>query len=257
MPGRSKATACSMNILLVEDDAGVGRFVERGLLACGYDVRWERDGSRVMDLLAKDCFSGAVIDLGLPDCDGIDLCRAIRDVESQLPVLMLTARGSLQDRLEGFAVGADDYLPKPFAFDELVARLGAIVRRGAANVSSDPHFGTLSIDVAKGAALIGDDSLTLSRREFALLSALVARGGEVATRAALSAAVWGTEDVSENALDVYVSYLRRRLAKHPAAPAIATVRGVGFKLAISGAERTTAKADPFAPQIRPKERSVR
>lgn len=228
-----------MNILLVEDDAGVGRFVERGLLACGYDVLWERDGSRVMDLLAEHRFSGAVIDLGLPDCDGIDLCRAIRDAGRQLPVLMLTARGGLQDRLDGFAVGADDYLPKPFAFEELVARLGAIVRRGAAAVSLYPHFGTLSIDVARGAAFIGGDSLTLSSREFALLSALVARGGEVATRAALAKAVWGEEEVSENALDVYVSYLRRRLSQHSDAPAIATVRGVGFRLAVSRTEGST------------------
>lgn len=219
-----------MNILLVEDDPGIGRFVTRGLTACGYRVAWERDGSRALELLAGDGFSAALIDLGLPDCDGLDLCRTLRSTGRQVPVLMLTARGALQDRLDGFAAGADDYLPKPFAFDEMVARLHAIVRRGAPAAPSEPRFDTLTIDAARGVAQVGDKNVPLSRREFALLGALVAQGGGVVPRAALAQAVWGSDEVSDNALDVYVSYVRRRLARLPGAPAIATARRVGFRL---------------------------
>lgn len=232
-----------MNILLVEDDPGIGRFVTRGLTACGYRVAWERDGSRALELLAGNGFSAALIDLGLPDCDGLDLCRTLRSAGRQVPVLMLTARGALQDRLDGFAAGADDYLPKPFAFDEMVARLTAIVRRGAPAVAAEPRFGTLSIDVSRGAARVGEENVPLSRREFALLSVLVAQGGGVVTRAALAQAVWGSDEVSDNALDVYISYVRRRLAQHTGAPAIATARGVGFRLVAAepaSAQRTSA-----------------
>lgn len=232
-----------MNILLVEDDPGIGRFVTRGLTACGYRVAWERDGSRALELLAGDGFSAALIDLGLPDCDGLDLCRTLRSTGRQVPVLMLTARGALQDRLDGFAAGADDYLPKPFAFDEMVARLNAIVRRGAPAAPAEPRFGTLSIDVSRGAAKVGEENVTLSRREFALLSALVAQGGGVVTRTALVQAVWGSEEISDNALDVYISYVRRRLSRHLGAPTIATARGVGFRLVAAdpaSSQRTSA-----------------
>lgn len=219
-----------MNVLLVEDDPGIGRFVTRGLAAHGYRVAWERDGARVLDLLAADGFAAALIDLGLPDGDGLQLCRALRAGGRQIPVLMLTARGTLQDRLDGFAAGADDYLPKPFAFDELVARLAAITRRGTPVPPPSARFGSLTLDPARQGAAVGDALIPLSRREFALLRALVDRAGAVATRDVLAQAVWGSDAVTDNALDVYVSYVRRRLADHAAAPVLETVRGVGFRL---------------------------
>lgn len=235
-----------MNVLLVEDDPGIGRFVTRGLAAKGYRVAWERDARRALDLLAGNGFAAALIDLGLPDCDGLDLCDALRSAGRTTPVLMLTARGSLQDRLDGFAAGADDYLAKPFAFDELVARLAALIRRATPPRAANPRFGVLEIDTAHARATVSGEAVALSQREFALLAALVAKGETVA-RAALIAAVWGDAAVSDNVLDVYVGYVRRRLAAHPAAPAIRTVRGAGFRLEAQNASRTPACTDRGAP----------
>lgn len=220
-----------MNILLVEDDAGIGRFVTRGLAALGYRVAWERDGSRALNLLAGQSFAAALIDLGLPDCDGLDLCRNLRSSGRDVPVLMLTARGALQDRLDGFAAGADDYLPKPFAFDEMVARLSAIVRRSAPAPAAPPGFGALTLDPPRQSASVDGAPVPLSRREYALLDTLVSEGGGIVSRDALVQAVWGSDAVSDNALDVYVSYVRRRLGEHRHAPKIITVRGSGFHLA--------------------------
>lgn len=220
-----------MNVLLIEDDAGIGRFVSRGLTARGYRVAWERDGSRAVALLSGGAFTAVLLDLGLPDGDGLELARSLRRAGNGVPILMLTARGALQDRLDGFNAGADDYLPKPFAFDELLARLAVLVRRGAPPAISQPRFGTLVLDPLRHAASVGDRPLPLSRREFALVAALVAHGGAVVSRADLTQAVWGAEPVSDNALDVYVGYVRRRLAELDGAPTLATVRGVGFRLA--------------------------
>ena len=217
-------------ILLVEDDPGIGRFVTRGLTARGYRVAWERDGSRAVALLAGSGFAAVLLDLGLPDGDGLEVARALRRARNGVPILMLTARGALQDRLDGFEAGADDYLPKPFAFDELVARLAVLVRRGSPPEASPPGYGALELDPIRHAARVGERPVALSRREYALLAALVAHGGAVVRRADIAAAVWEAGAVSDNALDVYVGYVRRRLADHPAAPAIKTVRGVGFQL---------------------------
>ncbi|MFD1786499.1 response regulator transcription factor [Sphingomonas floccifaciens] len=219
-----------MNVLLIEDDPGIGRFVTRGLAAKGYRVAWERDGSRAAALLASNGFSAVLLDLGLPDGDGLDLARSLRSSGIVVPILMLTARGALQDRLDGFAVGADDYLPKPFAFDELVARLAVLIRRGTPAVARPLRFGALELDPERHAARVGPAAVPLSRREYLLLAALVAHGGDTVSRASLSAAVWEDEAVSDNALDVYVGYVRRRLAEQPGAPVIVTVRGTGFRL---------------------------
>jgi DNA-binding response OmpR family regulator len=219
-----------MNVLLIEDDPGIGRFVTRGLAAKGYRVAWERDGSRAAALLASNGFSAVLLDLGLPDCDGLDLARSLRSAGIVVPILMLTARGALQDRLDGFAVGADDYLPKPFAFDELVARLAVLIRRGTPAMARPLRFGALELYPERHAARVGEAAVPLSRREYLLLAALVAQGGDTVSRASLSAAVWEDEAVSDNALDVYVGYVRRRLAEQPDAPVIVTVRGTGFRL---------------------------
>ena len=223
-----------MNILLIEDDPGIGRFVTRGLTAHGYRVAWERDGSRAASLLAGSGFAAVLLDLGLPDGDGIALARALRAAGNGVPILMLTARGALQDRLDGFAAGADDYLAKPFAFDELVARLAALLRRSTATPSTPPRLGALELDPARHAARVGNAPVPLSRREYLLLAKLVAHGGATVPRADLVAAIWEDEPVSDNALDVYVGYVRRRLAERPGAPIIVTVRGQGFRLTEAG-----------------------
>lgn len=219
-----------MNILLVEDDPGIGRFVSRGLTAEGYAVDWRRIGSGVDAALAGDSYAAAVLDLGLPDMDGLDLCRALRRDGIDVPVLMLTARASLDDRLDGFRMGADDYLPKPFAFAELLARLNVLVRRGQFGRRL-LKVGALTLDLDRRQATIGTVAATVSPREFDLLVFLAERAGDIVTRAALLDGVWGQEaDRTENNVDVYIGYLRRRIAGIVGAPTIATIRGKGFRL---------------------------
>lgn len=221
-----------MNILLVEDDPGIGRFVSRGLIAEGYTVDWEREGAGVAERLGNAPYAAAVLDLGLPDMDGVDLCRDLRDAGVDTPVLMLTARTTLQDRLDGFRVGADDYLSKPFAFDELLARLKVLMRRGLARPVKLVSLGAMTLDIDRRTVTIGGANVTVSPREFDLLAFLTERAGKLVTRAALLDGVWGMDaDRTENNVDVYVGYLRRRIAGIPGAPSIATVRGQGFRLA--------------------------
>lgn len=216
-----------MKILLVEDDPGIGRFVTQGLTTKGYQVQWERLAGPVPQVLKQDSFGAVLLDLGLPDGDGLDLCASLRRKGVTTPILMLTARGTLQDRLEGFESGADDYLPKPFAFDELVARLRAIVRRGAGERVT---LGTLTLDTGTREARVSDRTLTLGRREFDLLARLAAAAGAIVPRATLIDAVWGDAEVSDNALDVAAGHVRRALAAHPDAPMLETLRGRGLRL---------------------------
>jgi len=221
-----------MNILLVEDDIGIGRFVRRGLSMRGYEVVTTREGLKAVDLLRSGNFAALILDRGLPDCDGLDLCRQLRDAAIRVPIIMLSARGTLQDRLDGFECGADDYLPKPFAFDELAARLSAITRRVPDPASEPVRFWNLVLDPRGRTARVEDRPLSLSPREFDLLAALARAGGTVVTRQKLLAGVWGGEaEVSDNVLDVYIGYLRRHLGRNEGAPSIETQRGQGFRLA--------------------------
>jgi len=222
-----------MNILLVEDDAGIGRFIHRGLSLRGYTVTLERDGRRTEELVRAGDFAALILDRSLPDCDGADLCRRLRDASIGVPILMLTARGTLQDRLDGFASGADDYLPKPFAFDELVARLNAVIRRVPVSPSTQIEWQGLILEPQGRTASIDGQALPLSPREFDLLRELTRAGGEIVSRDQLLTAIWGDEaEVTDNALDVYVGYVRRRLAACGNRLAIATHRGRGFSLRI-------------------------
>ena len=220
-----------MNILLVEDDPGIGRFVSRGLTAEGYVVEWLQAGRRAPERLRARVFAAAILDLGLPDIDGMELCSALRREGIETPVLMLTARDTLEDKLDGFRRGADDYLAKPFAFEELLARLNVLARRGV-RLGQALSVGALSLDLGQRSAMVGRAPLALPRREFDVLAALMRRPGVALTRQEILDEAWGpAAEVAENAVDVYVGYLRRRLAKAPGAPAIQSVRGVGFRLA--------------------------
>lgn len=219
-----------MTILLVEDDPGIGRFVSRGLAAEGFEVEWLRAGKPASARLQDHAFEAAVLDLGLPDIDGFELCRGLRADGVLTPILMLTARDGLDDKLAGFSAGADDYLSKPFAFEELLARLNVLIRRGAGRAGVT-EVGRLRLDPHARSAAVGDQALALSSREFDVLACLARTPGEPVARQDILDRAWGdTAEVTENTVDVYVGYLRRRLAAAPGAPAIETVRGVGFKL---------------------------
>lgn len=220
-----------LNILLVEDDAGIGRVIHRALEAQGYKVEWQTLGRRARPRLASGLFDAAILDLGLPDADGAELCREMRANGIDLPVCMLTARAELEDKLEGFRCGADDYLTKPFSMEELLARLSVMIFRGAARNRTRIAVGELIIDLAGRGVTIAGEPLALSRREFDLLYCLARHAGQVVVRPQLLDEVWGErEDVTENTVDVYVGYLRRHLARSPLAPRLETVRGVGFVL---------------------------
>lgn len=220
-----------MNILLVEDDPGIGRFVHRGLTAEGYAVEWQTSGKRARGRFGSGLFHAAILDLGLPDMDGADLCRELRLEGIDLPICMLTARASLDEKLEGFRCGADDYLAKPFSFEELLARIAVMIRRSDARASERIAVGALALDVRGRAARVGGQALDLTRREFDVLLCLARRAGSVVTRGEILDLAWGADaEVTENTVDVYVGYLRRRLAAHADAPVLATMRGVGFAL---------------------------
>ncbi|HEX4097997.1 MAG TPA: response regulator transcription factor [Caulobacteraceae bacterium] len=219
-----------MNILLIEDDPGIGRFVSRGLAAEGYAVEWLQRGRGASERLRTNGFAAAILDLGLPDIDGMELCSALRREGVDTPVLMLTARDALEDKLDGFRCGADDYLAKPFAFEELLARLNVLARRGVRQ-GAGLAVGTLSMDLGRRAATVADKPLALSRREFDVLACLARRPGAVLSRQEILDEAWGPgADVAENTVDVYVGYLRRRLASVSGAPVIESVRGQGFRL---------------------------
>ncbi|MGY6550645.1 MAG: response regulator transcription factor [Erythrobacter sp.] len=220
-----------LNILLVEDDAGIARFIRRGLEAHGYEVEWQTLGARARPRLASGLFDAAILDLGLPDADGAQLCREARAAGVDLPIFMLTARAELADKLEGFRCGADDYLTKPFAMDELLVRLSVMIMRKGPRHPARLIVGELVIDPAGRSAAVAGNLLDLSRREFDLLHYLAQHAGEVAPRTRLLDEVWGGgAEITPNTVDVYVGYLRRHLAQYAGAPRLETVRGIGFVL---------------------------
>lgn len=221
-----------MKILLVEDDTGIGRVVCNGLRANAFDVEWLREGNTAIAELGSNRYCAAILDLMLPDSDGYDLCRKLRERGLGTPVIMLTARDSLEDRLEGFRAGADDYLTKPFSIDELIARIRALLKRSAKPVHETRiTYGGLEIDLLAHQVRNGHVTLDLTQREFDVLVCLARHAGHVVSRDRLLQTAWGHDaDVTTNAIDVYVSYLRRKLRAAGGKPTISTVRGVGFRL---------------------------
>jgi DNA-binding response OmpR family regulator len=220
-----------MNVLLVEDDPAIGRALVRGLSGEGYSVNWRRAADGTQQALSAGCFNLAILDLGLPDGDGVDLCAALRDQGLTTPILMLTARATLQDKLDGFGAGADDYLTKPFAFEELLARMHALARRGDRERGDMIAVGAMRIDVTARIVTVDGTPLETSRREFDLLLCLARAGGHVLSRDQILSRVWGDHgDLTQNTVDVYVGYLRQLLAPCSQAPSIVTVRGIGYRL---------------------------
>ena len=219
-----------MRILLVEDDLGIGRFVVKGFAAENVEVEWQRSGRNCLDALDLGSFDLVILDLMLPDTDGILLARRIRVAGHTIPILMLTARAGLEEKLEGFRSGADDYLTKPFHFEELLARSLALARRSKA-ADIPLSLGALVGDAGAHGVGGGDRHGEPTRREFDLLAFLCRNKGIALSREEILNDAWkGSSEVTLNAVDVYVGYLRKKLAAFPSAPKIATLRGVGYKL---------------------------
>lgn len=219
-----------MRLLLVEDDAMIGRAIRQGLGEAGFTVDWVTDGRAAELALANGVYDLAVLDLGLPGKDGMAVLRDLRGRRDPLPVLIVTARDAVADRIEGLNAGADDYVLKPFDLDELVARVRALLRRHAGGATPLLECGAITLDTVRREVRRDSQLVQLSAREFALLEALMHRPGAVLSREQLEDAVygWGAE-VGSNAVEVHLHNLRRKLGPDT----IRNVRGVGYKVVAS------------------------
>lgn len=221
-----------MKILVVEDDRRISSFLERGLVAEGYHVSVEQDGRDGLERLRADSFDLVILDRMLPYIDGLEVCRVVREEQLPVLVLMLTAKDSLQDKIAGLKGGADDYLSKPFAFDELLARIVALRRRGGHEQPRLLRAGNLVLDPAAHRVTRAGAVLQLTLREFELLAYLMANAGKVVSRQRLLNSVWNYGyDPGTKIVDVYVRYLRRKIDDPNSASLIETVRGVGYMIA--------------------------
>jgi two-component system, OmpR family, response regulator MprA len=221
-----------VRILVVDDDQAVRDSLRRALILEGYDVDLAEDGKSALRTLAQSSPDAIVLDLQMPDVDGLEVCRRLRASGDGTPVLMLTARDAIGDRVEGLDAGADDYLVKPFDLAELFARLRALLRRRAPSESGDVlRFEDLSLDVLSRTATRGEREFALTKIEFELLELFLTHPRQVMTRDMILDLVWGYDfDSGTNSLAVYVGYLRRKTEEGGESRLIQTVRGVGYVL---------------------------
>jgi DNA-binding response OmpR family regulator len=221
-----------LNILVVEDDRRIASFLERGLSAEGYHVSVERDGRDALDRLRTDHFDMVILDRMLPYVDGMEVCRVMREERLPTMVLMLTAKDSLQDRIEGLKGGADDYLIKPFAFDELLARIVALRRRGGGQDQLKMlRVGDVTLDAVSHRVTRDGEPVGLTLREFELLHYLMSNADKVVSRQRLLSSVWDYGyDPGTKIVDVYVRYLRRKIDAPDSPSLIQTVRGIGYMM---------------------------
>jgi two-component system OmpR family response regulator len=216
-----------MRILVVEDDPVLRDGLSRSLRNAGYAVEVTDDGKLADQLLSVHSFDLVVLDLGLPGLDGLEVLRRLRRRASTAPVLILTARDSIVDRVNGLDVGADDYLVKPFELAELEARVRALMRRAQSVATARINHGALTLDTAARRAFVGEDALDLSAREVALLEALLLSAGRVVSKDQLADRLYGVSDeVGPNAIEVFVHRLRRKIES--AGVSIRTIRGLGY-----------------------------
>jgi two-component system response regulator MprA len=220
-----------MRVLVVDDDPAVSGALNRALRLEGYEVSLAADGPQALEEVAIRPPDAVVLDIGLPVIDGLDVCRRLRAAGDDTPVLMLTARDAINDRVQGLDAGADDYLVKPFALAELLARLRALLRRRPDEVGEELQFADLVLDPITREARRGDRPFTLTRIEFDLLELLLRHPRQVLTRELILDRVWGyTFDSGTNSLAVYVGYLRRKTEAGGEPRLIHTARGVGYVL---------------------------
>lgn len=222
-----------VRVLVVEDDPAISAFLVRGLQEEHYLVDLAEDGPGAECCLRDVQYDAVILDVHLPGRDGFDVCRRLRQDGQDVPVLMLTSRDAVSDRVTGLDAGADDYLVKPFAFDELLARLRALTRRGIGRPPMNVlRCGPIALDTERHVATVDGRALSLSATEYRLLEHLLRHPSTVVSRDQLAERVWGTDvDLSSNVTDVYVGYLRRKLkAAGLDAPVIQTIRGLGYML---------------------------
>ena len=218
----------SPRVSIVEDDADLRRVLVRGLEEEEFEVRAFMNGTDLLASVDRQAPDVLVVDIGLPDADGRDVCQALRARGVHAPVLFLTARDALPDRLAGFSSGGDDYMTKPFALDELIARLRALLRRASPDV---PEVGGMRLDPASHAVSCNGETVRVTPTEFRLLAALASRPADVVRRRELVQAAWPHGAiVHDNTLDAYVARLRRKLRALEGAPEISTVHGVGYSI---------------------------
>ena len=220
-----------MRILLVEDDADVARFIGKGLKEQAYAVDVAEDGQGALYMAGVNSYDCVILDVMIPSPDGLEVCRTLRGDKSTLPILMLTARDTVDDKIAGLDAGADDYLAKPFEFGELLARLRALLRRGGATISALIQVAGLEIDTRSHRVSIEGRALTLTTKEYSVLEYLARNAGRIVTREEISEHVWNQDfDPFSNLIEVYINRLRRHIEKVSTAKLIQTVRGSGYML---------------------------
>jgi two-component system response regulator MprA len=222
----------AVRILVVDDDRSLRDALRRALTLAGYEVELAEGGQHGLTQVAAVIPDAVVLDIGLPDVDGLEVCRRLRRAGNRVPILMLTARDAVADRIDGLDAGADDYLVKPFDVGELRARLRALLRRVGGEGDPDAiSFAELHLDTARHGVVVGEEFVELTRTEFQLLELLMLNPRRVLPHDLIYDRVWGYDyDPGSNALRVYVGYLRRKLEKVGARPLIGTVHGVGYML---------------------------
>lgn len=220
-----------MKILVVEDERRVGSFVEKALQEQSYTTRLVRTVAQARTVLSEDAYDVIILDLGLPDGDGLDLLREWRRHGFTEPVIILSARDAVQDRIQGLNLGADDYLPKPFAVDELLARIRSVLRRQTPAKTTTLVHGDIRMDLLARTATLGGLAVELTSREYALLELFLHHPGRILTRTLIAEKIWDAAyDMETNLIDVYVRRLRKKLERDPERPLIRTVRGTGYQL---------------------------
>ncbi len=221
-----------MRILVVEDEKKMASFIERGLHEEGYAVDVAADGEAGWEYATTNEYDLVILDWMLPKMSGLTLCQKIRQTGQRTPVMILTARDAVEDKIKGLDQGADDYLTKPFSFEELLARIRALLRRPRElQEEAMLKSGNLTVDLLSRKAWVGSDEITFSQKEFALLEYLIRRKGEAVSRSQIAEHVWDLHfDPMSNTIDVYINFLRKKIDQESAKSRIETVRGVGYRL---------------------------
>lgn len=220
-----------MEVLLVEDEKLLGKAIDRGLREAGHECTWASNGAKGLQLAQTQKYDVIVLDLLLPDLHGLRILQELRDAGIRTPVLILTALGSVEDRVQGLERGADDYLVKPFAFPELLARLHALCRRSSDRPAPQQQVGPLQLDLSTRRVLRAGREIDLSPTEFSILEFLMRHAGQVVTRKMLNEHLWGENwEGMTNVIEVHINHLRRKIDRGHDEPLIHTVRGRGYVL---------------------------